>query len=154
MAIQFPCTHCKTILRIEERHIGKQARCPQCQTLNLVVESMQFPENESEQAAPTNLYSTDFSATSSTSPRNQQPHRAGLILALGIASLACNFCLIPSILAWILGKQDIRKMDQGIMDSEGRGMTQAGMIMGMVITFLFFLSITVWLLLVIAYAVV
>ncbi len=60
-----------------------------------------------------NPYSTDFPTTSSTSTRNQQPHRAGLILALGIASLACNFCFIPGILAWILGKQDMRKMDQG-----------------------------------------
>ena len=158
MAIQFPCTHCKTILRIEERHIGKQARCPQCQTLNLVMENMQFPENESEREAPTtpilNPYSTDSPTTSSTSTRNQQPHRAGLILALGIASLACNFCFIPGILAWILGKQDMRKMDQGVMDSEGRAMTQVGMIMGMVITLLCILSMAAWLLLMIALAVV
>ncbi len=40
------------------------------------------------------------------------------------------------------------------MDSEGRAMTQVGMIMGMVITLLCILSLAAWLLLMIALAVV
>ncbi|MDG1510278.1 MAG: hypothetical protein P8R31_01190 [Mariniblastus sp.] len=154
MAIQFPCTHCNTILRIDEAHIGKQARCPQCQTLNLVTENMQFSESDSEQNQPPpagpNPYSPGLPTTPSNSVRSQQPHRGGLILGLGIASILCNVCLIPGVLAWILGKQDMRKINQGIMDPEGRSMTQAGMVIGMVITILFFLSVAAWFLLSIA----
>ncbi|MDA7880000.1 zinc-ribbon domain-containing protein [Mariniblastus sp.] len=144
MAIQFPCIHCKTILRIDDEHIGKQARCPQCQTLNLVTENMQFSDSHSEQDEPStpppNPFSKKFSPTPSTTTPNWQPHRGGLILAFGIASIVCNLCCLPGILAWIFGKQDMRKIDQGIMDPEGRSLTQVGMIMGMVMTIFYLLS--------------
>ncbi|MGB1928949.1 MAG: DUF4190 domain-containing protein [Mariniblastus sp.] len=148
MAIQFPCMHCSTILRIDEKHIGKQARCPQCQTLNLVSENMQFSTGDSEQSepssSPSNPYSSKFSPPPATPIRNLQPHRGGLILGLGIASIVCNVCCLPGILAWIFGKQDMRQIDQGSMDPEGRSMTQVGMIMGMVITLLWVVPLAVW----------
>jgi hypothetical protein len=64
----------------------------------------------------------------------QQSHRGGLILALGIISICCNVAAVPGILAWIFGKNDLKAMDAGLMDPEGRGMTQAGMIMGLVMS--------------------
>ncbi|MCB9914327.1 MAG: DUF4190 domain-containing protein [Planctomycetes bacterium] len=58
------------------------------------------------------------------------PHRGVLILILGICSLViCGF-LGP--VAWIMGKNDIAQIDSGRMDPEGRGMTQAGMICGII----------------------
>ena len=59
-----------------------------------------------------------------------------MILTLGIMSFVCNFALIPGILAWIMGRSDLRQMDAGQMDPEGRGLTQAGMILGIISTLL------------------
>lgn len=58
------------------------------------------------------------------------PHRGGLILALGILSWVV--CPILSIIAWVMGNQDLKEMDAGRMDPEGRGLTQAGKIIGIV----------------------
>ncbi|MGH2688875.1 MAG: MJ0042-type zinc finger domain-containing protein [Actinomycetota bacterium] len=60
-----------------------------------------------------------------------EPHRGGLILTLGILSLViCG--IFTGIPAWIMGNADIRAMDAGRMDPEGRTMTQVGRILGMI----------------------
>ena len=58
------------------------------------------------------------------------PHRGNLILALGIIGIVC--CVICGIIAWVMGRDDLRKMTEGRMDPSGRGTTQAGMICGIV----------------------
>ena len=65
------------------------------------------------------------------SRRNLEPHRGTLILVLGILSfVGCGiFTAIP---AWVMGATDLRKMDAGRMNPDGRGTTQAGRIMGMI----------------------
>lgn len=65
--------------------------------------------------------------------RNYEPHRGGLILGLGIASfIVCGiFTAIP---AWIMGSADLKKIDSGRMDPDGRGLTQAGRILGIIAT--------------------
>ena len=75
-----------------------------------------------------------YAATSANMgrPRNVAPHRGGLILTMGILALMCNCMAVPGILAWIMGKGDLKLMDAGVMDDEGRGITQAGMIMGII----------------------
>jgi len=60
----------------------------------------------------------------------QAPHRGALILVLGILGLLV--CQVLSFFAWIMGKGDLQRMDAGEMDSDGRGLTQAGMICGIV----------------------
>ena len=71
------------------------------------------------------------------------PHRGGLILALGlIGLLVCGPC---AIVAWVLGNQDVAAIDSGRMDPSGRGLTQAGRVIGIVATSLWGL----WLLFVI-----
>ena len=158
MTIQFHCSHCKTALCIDHQYVGKQVRCPQCQTLNLVKESMQFSENNPDQnepiGSPKDLYSESFQPAPATPSRKLQPHQGGMILTLGIVSLFCNICLIPGLLAWMLGTQDMRKMDNGIMESDGRGLTQAGMIIGMVMTCLFLLSVFGWILMAMVFAII
>lgn len=60
-----------------------------------------------------------------------KPHRGALILVLGILSyVGCNiFTAIP---AWIMGAADLKEMDAGTMDASGRGLTQAGKLLGMI----------------------
>ena len=58
------------------------------------------------------------------------PHRGVTILVFGI--LALVVCFIFGIAAWVMGNTDLRAMDAGQMDPEGRSMTQAGKICGMI----------------------
>ncbi len=62
--------------------------------------------------------------------RQLEPHRGVLILVFGI--LALVVCFIFGIAAWVMGNNDLRAMDAGQMDPEGRSLTQAGKICGMI----------------------
>ncbi len=59
-----------------------------------------------------------------------QPHRGAMILTLGILSLI--FCQLLGIVPWVLASSDLRAMSEGSMDAEGRGLTEAGRICGMI----------------------
>lgn len=163
MTIQLTCQGCSETLAVPDEHAGKKARCPRCQEVN------QIPSNSATQ--PTKVSSIDevrpqkatdnpFESKVSPKPttaspyatpmaaaaygmqsRYQTPHRGGLVLTLGILSLFCNFFLVPGILAWTFGSSDLKKMRAGEMDSTGYGTTQAGMIIGIIATCLFFLAI-------------
>lgn len=69
-----------------------------------------------------------------------QPHRGGLILVLGILGIVFG-CAPVAIVSWVMGRSDLAKIDAGVMDPAGRGTTQAGMILGIVGTILFVLSL-------------
>lgn len=75
-----------------------------------------------------------------------QPHRGTMILVFGILGLV--ICMPLGIVAWVMGSGDLKKMDAGTMDPEGRGITQAGKIIGMVATILAIVGIVLWFLLV------
>lgn len=61
-----------------------------------------------------------------------KPHRGTLILVFGILGLvACGFF---GIAAWVMGNNDLREMDAGLMDPEGRANTSAGRICGIIAT--------------------
>ncbi len=81
-----------------------------------------------------------------------QPHRGGLILALGILGLLFS-CAPVSIVAWVMGKGDLAKIGAGVMDPAGRGSTQAGMILGLIGTILFLLGVLVILVLMLGFGV-
>ncbi len=68
-----------------------------------------------------------------------EPHRGTMILVFGILGLV--MCPILGVIAWVLGKADIAKMDAGRMDPSGRGNTQAGMICGIIATVLLVLQL-------------
>jgi hypothetical protein len=59
-----------------------------------------------------------------------KPHRANLVLGLGIVGLLC--CGPLGIVAYIFGKNDLAEMDAGAMDPSGRGTTNVGRILGIV----------------------
>ncbi len=63
-----------------------------------------------------------------------RPHRGAMILVLGILGLV--ICFILGIIAWVMASGDLRQMDAGLMDPSGRGLTQAGKILGIVATVL------------------
>jgi hypothetical protein len=76
------------------------------------------------------------------SPVPLKPHRGTTILVLGILGLvACGIC---GIIAWVMGNQDLKEMDQGIMDPAGRGNTSAGRICGIISVVLSIVAIVVW----------
>lgn len=68
-----------------------------------------------------------------------EPHRAALVFVLGLLSIV--MCQILGPFAWIMGKKDMAKIEAGSMDPTGRGLTQAGMICGIVGTVLLCLSL-------------
>ncbi|MBX3352418.1 MAG: hypothetical protein KF684_05745 [Phycisphaeraceae bacterium] len=66
----------------------------------------------------------------SHSPAGMRPHRGVLVLVFGILGLV--LCFLFGIAAWVMGGADLRQMDAGHMDPEGRGLTQAGKICGII----------------------
>jgi predicted Zn finger-like uncharacterized protein len=71
-----------------------------------------------------------------------EPHRGGTVLALGIASLILGmmyvfaFIALPlGLTAWLMGRRDLYKMDEGLMDPNGRKKTKDGWLCGLVGTF-------------------
>jgi hypothetical protein len=66
-----------------------------------------------------------------------RPHRGGLVLTLGLLGFFC--CQFFAIAAWIMGYADLKEIDAGRMDPTGRGLTQAGMIIGIIGTVLMIL---------------
>ncbi len=66
------------------------------------------------------------------------PHRGGLILSLGIASIVTSLfgcspiALVLGGMAWVWGRRDLKAMDRGEMDPEGRWLTLAGFITGII----------------------
>jgi hypothetical protein len=75
-------------------------------------------------------------ASSATrAPSHQTPHRGALILILGILGWTMP-CFPLGVVAWVMGNSDRWEMESGRMDSSGRGLTEAGRILGMIQTIL------------------
>ncbi len=69
-----------------------------------------------------------------------EPHRGVVILVLGI--LGIMMCGVLGIPAWVMGKRDLDLIARGLMDREGKGLTQAGYVLGIVGTIFFILQIS------------
>ncbi len=74
----------------------------------------------------------------------QRPHRGVAVLVLGILGLVT--CPICGIIAWVMGNNDLREMEAGVMDPSGLGMTRAGKICGMISVILMLVGVGLWLL--------
>ena len=156
MPIEFSCPKCNTTLRVPDEHAGKQARCPTCQAV-VEVEAVNEPMLEPDFGAPQASMQPpmkDFTqpmatpnpyASTSAGPRpHLVAHRGGMVLTMGILALLCNLFAVPGIIAWVMGRSDLKQMDAGYMDPEGRGLTQAGMILGIIGTSFVILGIVIW----------
>jgi hypothetical protein len=76
--------------------------------------------------------------------RDAEPHRGTLILVLGISSIVSSAtagCLMGvggliglplGIAAWVMGRRDLIKMRDQVMDDEGKELTKAGWICGII----------------------
>lgn len=74
-------------------------------------------------------------------PILRKPHRAGTVLTLGIVGLLV--CGPLCIAAWIMGANDLREMDAGIMDGSGRSLTSTGRTLGVFGTILWLIAFIV-----------
>ncbi|WP_020469853.1 hypothetical protein [Zavarzinella formosa] len=68
-----------------------------------------------------------------------KPHRGAMILVFGI--LALVMCGAFGIAAWLMGKNDLREIEDGRMDPEGKSLTQVGYILGIVGSIIFCLQL-------------
>lgn len=68
-----------------------------------------------------------------------KPHRGTTILVLGILSLI--ICAPAGIAAWIMGNSDLKLMEAGEMDPEGKQLTTIGKILGIIATVLLIIAI-------------
>ncbi len=74
-----------------------------------------------------------------------EPHRAGVVFVLGLLSWVIS-CPVLSVVAWVMGTNDLKKMEAGRMDREGLGLTQAGRILGMISAILWIVGLSIFLL--------
>ena len=63
----------------------------------------------------------------------RRPHRGGLILILGLLGVVVA-CPILSLMAWVMGSDDLRAIDAGEMEPSGRNHTLIGQRLGMVLS--------------------
>jgi len=80
-------------------------------------------------------------------PTSLKPHRGTAVLVLGILGLV--ICVICGIIAWVMGNNDLREMEAGVMDPSGMGLTKAGKICGMISCILALIGIGIGLLMMI-----
>lgn len=81
-------------------------------------------------------------------PRSSQPvvrkqHRAGTIITLSLIGLIVFGPLC--VAAWVMGNNDLREMDLGIMDNSGRSITTSGRTIGIVGTGLWIIGVILFL---------
>lgn len=76
-------------------------------------------------------------------PEQREPGRSVLILGLGLTSVLLLGPLL-GIPAWIMGVRDLRKIRSGIIAMSEQAMTRAGMILGIIGTFVSVLSLVVY----------
>jgi hypothetical protein len=67
------------------------------------------------------------------------PHRGGLILVLGLLGFIIS-CPIFGLMAWTMGSRDLAEMRCGRMDRSGEGLTQAGQILGLIMSVLWMIG--------------
>ncbi len=63
------------------------------------------------------------------------PHRGPLIVALGVIGLLTT-CPIFSVMAWVMGSNDLEEMARGRLDPAGLSTTKIGRMLGMVMSIL------------------
>ncbi len=92
--------------------------------------AFQAPQSGSYQAGPYQSPQTGPFSPGTPAPRYQAPHRGEAVLVLGLLGLLV--CGLLSIPAWVMGAADLKEMRAGRMDNSGYGVTQGGMILGII----------------------
>jgi phage FluMu protein Com len=131
------------MLRVGDEHAGKKAKCPNCSAINEIPSD---PPPTSENPFTSGMPQGHDQAIPTHGPEGY-PHyaergRGGIIFALGLISLLFT-CFIPGIFAFVMGRGDLARMREGTMDPNSEGLTQAGMILGLISMILGALSLIV-----------
>lgn len=159
------CPSCQRRVTVPSEFFGKQVQCPQCKTTFLAedptADAYQAgkPLGFAEPLAPSPAAQDSWDEPPRDARvrrrfddeydyddgiglrRSTMPHRGAAVLTLGILSIVvCGPILGP--IAWVMGHADLKQIRAGYMDPTGEGMTQAGMIIGMVMTILSAVVIT------------
>lgn len=120
------CERCGRFLEDTQREETDQAQvavCPACHHEQPIRPRAQEPIPELEPSAYAGLR------------RDLEPHRGTMILALGIVGLVMLAFFAPvgivlGIIAWVMGRTDLPKIQGGLMDPAGLEMTRAGYLCG------------------------
>jgi hypothetical protein len=119
------CSSCQAQFQVSSELVGKQGRCPQCQATFTIGGAAQSPNPDPRQPGSVPHPQQPFYGAHGAGM--MEPHRGGTILALGLIGF---FLFVPlCIVAVVMGKADLKKMDAGLMDPSGRGSTNAGVIL-------------------------
>jgi hypothetical protein len=99
-------------------------------------------DNASSESSPRPKYRRDDDEDDDHYERErdvyERDHRGGLMLALGLIGLLA--CAPVGIAAWLMSTSDLKAMERGEMDPEGKGLTTAGKVIGIVATIYFVLQ--------------
>ena len=147
------CSNCQAQFEVSSALLGKQGRCPQCQATFTIGSDQQpnpdprqpgqvpgppspdprqpgpvpHPQQFPQQQFP-QQQQQQFAAPMGSGSGMMEAQRGGLILGMALAGL---FLFTPlCIVAVVMGKGDLKKMDHGRMDPSGRGTTNAGVVLG------------------------
>ena len=125
----FRCPTCNKKLRAPDA--VRKVACPSC---GQKIRVPTGPRLVNVHTLPAAANPTVLGGWENDPPPPVEPHRGVAVMILGIVSLF----LMPLPLgwfAWSWANIDLRKMDAGLMDAEGRGMTEAGRVCGMISTY-------------------
>ena len=150
------CPTCQKRLEVPAAHVGKMVRCSACQSVieAILDEPEPEPEPKEERRSRTRHDDDDRAGYGDDDdddrPRRRRrrrpsrsgsrpsgpPHRAGLILGLGIVSLLLG-CTGPisvglGLITMQMASSDLQEMDSGHMDPSGEGMTKIGRAIAMI----------------------
>lgn len=137
------CPACNRKLRVPDDMLGRDVRCPSCSAQFVAALEPEEEDRLTEADGPRRRAARqedDLDDDRGGDPRRRperglEPHRGPVILVLGIASLLTS-CFPLGIIAWVMGHRDLKRMDAREMNPEGRGLTQAGWICGIIGTIL------------------
>ncbi len=134
-------------MTVEDHHAGHPAMCVRCQRTFQVPPKPQSPGVVAQITSFSTQDTSVFGAPPvPATPQSAQavwlrPHRGGLILGLGIASIVlvfmgCCCCgvlpILTGLVTIVMGGSDLSAMNRGEMDSAGKAMTQTGILLAVI----------------------
>jgi predicted Zn finger-like uncharacterized protein len=155
------CPSCQKQLKVPDELIGRPVKCPGCKETftaqspstpppaqEEVVEKPRkkaapLPEEEEEPRRPARRRDEDDEEDDRPSRRRgsgtrMQPHRGVLMLILGLVAALGFLISLPTAplgpFVWWMANNDLKEIDAGRMDPEGRQNTQIGKICGIIAT--------------------